>query len=109
MYNFGFFNVVGTVEQYKEALLDYMLCGFCLQFCFPSESLIFASNTGLYTPMSPGYPPNDLLFTPILSYGFVPFIAVVSVPRGVGGGVKNRAQLTCLFFFIWMSAMCYTA
>ena len=74
----------------KEALLDYMPFGCRLQFSSPSESLIFTQNTSLYTPMSPCYPPNGLLFTLILSYGLIPLIAVLYLLRegGLWGGVN---------------------
>ena len=39
-------------NDYKETLLDYMLCGCRLQFRFLSESLIFTPNPGLYMAMS---------------------------------------------------------
>ena len=76
-----------TTFPYKEALLDYMLCGYRLQFHFPSQSLLFTPNPSLYMPMSPCSLPHCHLFTPILSYGFVPLSVVPSFQwGGVGGG-----------------------
>ena len=69
---------------YKDVLLDSMLCGCRLRFCFLSESFLFMPNPGINTPMSPCSLPNGLLFTPILSYGSVPLSAVPSVHRLVG-------------------------
>ena len=56
-----------------------MLCGFCPHFRLPCKSLIFTHNPSLYTPMSLGSPPNDLLFTPISYFGFVPLSSAPSV------------------------------
>ena len=70
-----------------------MLCGFCPRFRLLYKSLIFTPNPSLYTPISPGSPPNDLLFTPISYFGFAPLSAVPSVcwARGekLGVGVDS--------------------
>ena len=80
-------------STYKEALLDFILCDFSLQFNFPSASLIFTPNTGLYTPISPWSLPNvpppfsDIFqSSPILSDGFVILCIVPYVCQG--GGAK---------------------
>ena len=51
-----------SVARCKEALLDFMLYGCRLRFHFPSISLIFTPNTGLYTPISPCYFPNGHIY-----------------------------------------------
>ena len=70
----------------KEALLNYMLCGFLLRFIFTSGSLTSKINPGLYTSMSPCSIQNGLIFNPILFYGFIPLITVLFVCRVGGGG-----------------------
>ena len=73
-----------------------MICGFCLWFNFPSDSLIFTPNLGLYIPMSPCSSPNSLLFTQILSYGFVPLSSVPYVLRGgTRGGGEWVSSCSC--------------
>ena len=76
---------------YKEAILDHMLCGCRLQFLSQSESLVFTLNPSLYTSMSLCSLPNGLLFTLILSPGFVLLSSVTSICMG-GGGVRTRRR-----------------
>ena len=42
-----------NLYEYKQVLLDYILCGCHPRFLFLSESLVFTPNPGLYKPMSP--------------------------------------------------------
>ena len=74
-------------SEYKDALLDYIICGCRLRFRFLSKSLLFTTNPGLYTPMSPFSLPDGHIFTTILSYGFLSLriFASVSSSEGVGG------------------------
>ena len=54
-------------SEYKDALLDYIICGGCPCFPPPVQIPVFTPNTGIYTPMYLCSPPNGLIFTPKIS------------------------------------------
>ena len=84
-----------------------MICVCSPRFCFSSKSLFFIPNHGHYTPMSMCFPPNGLLFTPIMSSGFDPW--ALSRPsvgewEKLGGGVDSNGWSfagVCSAIFAW--------
>ena len=76
-------------------LLDFILCDCRLRFHFPSVSLIFMPNPGLYMPISPCSLPNgQLSYSGILQSSPVgPYHCASSRPSVRGGDTKRDVRV----------------
>ena len=93
-------HIKGVNCKYKEALLDFIIWYFSLRYRFPSASLRFTPNTGLYTHISPCSLPNGqpylsniLQSSPILSHYLRGVLTLVCRPVRMPGGGDTKLEL----------------